>query len=316
MARCVSKAAALIALGAMAVVLATNASCNLLVDTSGLAGDAADASDVTAYDGTRDGSEAGAADAPTGAETAVVEAAPDADGPDPYFIAVMSDNPIAYFRFSDPPGPLGSNAKNEVAQSAISAQFPSTGITFRVPGALSDPRESAIRMTDSNAAVTLLGPTDFPGDVDFSIEAWASLDTPSDDGFLAQDMDGANGPGSGFFFFVTNMVNSEPEFRSEMWNGGVHYLYTQHHSPVLAQHFYHLVLLHTKSDHMDHLYVNGVGSEDGIVSGDGKRGTNAVPTTWGGFVGVLDELAYYNTALSLTRIGAHYAAHCAPACPL
>lgn len=232
------------------------------------------------------------------------ETSTDAAERDRYFDEVMSDGPIAYFRLAD----ATSAAKNEIAGSAIGAVYPGSGATRGVPGALSGSADGALRFDTVGARLGLLGPVDFLGDVPFTVEAWVKLDDFSG-GDIAEDMGfPLGGQRTGWIFFL-HAVGDAYNFRTEMWNDGVIFLYTEHARPATTSSFHHVVLYHSDVDHIDHLMVDGVTSAGGFTgNGVGERAVNGATLSWGGFRGTLDELAIYDKVLPQDRIRTHYSA--------
>lgn len=215
---------------------------------------------------------------------------------DPYYDAVMADGPIAYFRFADPTGP---SCHNEIVESSISATYPTAGVTRAVSGIR--PENAAVRFDDESAELLVFGGLDFPGDVPFTLEAWVRIDDLANTQSLYYHRN-AGSPTHG-----TWLTKWDGDLlRTEVWNDGTNLFYTLSYTPMLQDTWLHVVVRHVQGDR-DYLYVNNAEGEGGQVV-PGVRGVVEPNFRWAGFVGVLDEFAVYDAALSPSRIAAHFVA--------
>jgi hypothetical protein len=217
-----------------------------------------------------------------------------------YSASVLSDGPIAYFRFEDAAGP---SCINEIDGSPISCIYPTVDVTLRAPGA-----DGAGHCLSADTALTnVFGPLDFPDDVPFTIELWVRAE-PSLEGSsftLFSDMgDPSDLMGrTGTWLLVDD---ARTPF-SQTWVDGEHTLYTNGKSVLklpLGQ-WVHVALQHSD---IDRLFVDLQTADNGSLDGYLPRKVNDVPLSLGGFVGCVDELAIYDVALPADRLAAHVAA--------
>src|SRR4051812_9334389 len=117
------------ALGILSLVATSG--CSLLLDTNG----ASEADEPATVD-------AGA------------DASPDAGAAGVYRSLVLSDGPVAYFRFEET---SGATCKNEVPGSTVSCAYPASGIVRGGAGAFG----AAVCFENRDALVTFIGPTEF-----------------------------------------------------------------------------------------------------------------------------------------------------------
>jgi hypothetical protein len=228
----------------------------------------------------------------------------------------MGDHPVAYFRLSEPALPGKLLCHNEVACSPYTCSYSPSGVTFGAKG--ENPCATAVRLDPATGSVTFSGADgalDFPGDVPFSIEAWLEPD-PVDGAVPLVPLASAvtfattNALYNGYLIFMDGIG---PGPRDEMWVMGKLAFYSQIHGlPVPAVPF-HLVLVHSDVDHLDHLYLDGSNSKDDYptgMAGPGQplRPASGQPLQWRGFAGTLGEVAIYDRALTQEQINAHFLA--------
>jgi hypothetical protein len=111
---------------------------------------------------------------------------------------------------------------------------------------------------------------------------------------------GKSGTWLGFWKTDANRV------RSETWADGTHLFYTLSATAPPQDQFVHVVFLHRTGDR-DYLYVNGAEGEGSRLAA-GDRVSVASSFQFVGFLGVLDEFAVYDTALSSAQIASHLTA--------
>lgn len=210
-----------------------------------------------------------------------------------YRDAVMTDSPVAYWRLGEASGTVavdavGSNNGTYVASPTLGVTGPlsgdaDTGIT--VTGASSQ----YISIPDSNSLDV--------GDV-FSIELWFKRSaTQGTNQTLIHK--GASAPVLGFdtsnvpTFAISGIANLRKA------------------PAVTDQNWHHLVA--TKNGATKFLYLDGVEGNNDVGSGTGA--SNALALNIGRdnsgveyFSGSLDEVAYYNVALTSTQVNNHYTA--------
>jgi len=211
---------------------------------------------------------------------------------------VLADAPIAYFRFAEATGAV---AKNEVAGSSLTATYPVGGATRGVAGIR--PENAAVRFDDVNTTLPVLGTLDFPGDVPFTLEFWIQVEDLTASGRFFEHMTsggGKSGTWGGLWKADNNRV------RTETWANGTHLLYTLSPTAPPQGQFVHVVFMHRAGDR-DYLYVNGAEGEGSRLA-VGDRVSVASSFQFVGFVGVLDEFAVYDKALSSAQIASHLTA--------
>ena len=213
---------------------------------------------------------------------------------DPYYDAVMADGPIAYFRLAESGGTI---CQNEISGSSITATYPTSGATRAVTGIR--PENSAIRFDANTAQLSVFGGLDFPGDVPFTVEAWIKIEDASSTGRFFDHCDSPPLHG-------TWLGSYNGKVRTETWLNGTHIFYTMSQADFPENTFLHIVFKHVAGDR-DYLYVNGSEGEGSRLAAGDRAEVTAV-FTWSGFVGVLDEFAVYDKALSTPRIAAHLVA--------
>jgi hypothetical protein len=240
----------------------------------------------------------------------------DAACQDHYYATVMGDHPVAYFRLSETTLPANMSFKNEVPCSAYTCTYalgaalsPNVaGINACAPAVHLDSAASAILLRDPAGAL------DFPGDTAFTLEAWIAVDPV--DGALPLALLGtaltataSNGPGNGYHVSIVDFSPGYMGPRDEMWVDGSLSLLSQYSGLPSPSHYFSLVLTHDPTDHLDHLYVDGVNSgENNLLYSTGARPATGLPFAWTGFVGSLGEIAIYDHALSQAQVAAHFAA--------
>lgn len=209
----------------------------------------------------------------------------------------MADSPIAYFRLAETAGAV---AKNEISGSPLTATYPLTGAQRGVAGIR--PENAAIRFTDKKTQLPVLGGLDFPGDVAFTLEFWIWIDDVTQSGRIFDQMTSA--PKSGTWLGLWSTDNNR--LRTETWVNGVHVFYTLTATPPPNGQFVHVVFMHRKGE-KDFLYLNGAEAE-GYRLAPGDRVALATPFQFFDFIGVLDEFAVYDKALTGAQVAAHLSA--------
>jgi hypothetical protein len=292
---------------ALALLLGGAVGCTLLTPLGDLSGGADPADGVAPVTTRTDGETS--APLPDGASSTD---APPVDGGtgSRYAAAVLSDKPLLYYRFGEK---SGSPARDEV--SGATTPYPVTGITYGTAGHLAGDPDTAVT-TDGSGALALTQATDFDGVKPFSVEAWLSPSTM--------------GNGIGFFVDHESWTADRAGWLVLATNGG--YAFERYTaldaSPsnstvaasvvAVAGEWHHLV--GTYDGTTGRLYIDGVRRDTGVTAvplpangmpfSVGKQ--NCTPCSGTGFVGAMDELAIYPTALAEDRISAHFAAAAGP----
>ena len=210
--------------------------------------------------------------------------------------AVFADSPIAYYRLVDATD-VTSNHYNGVVNGTV---------TFGQTGALTNDPNPAALFDGSTGWIRL--PTNVNGNLQsaFSVELWQKLSTSSLGSFtlLLAASTGADAVGYQLEWSGTTALFFE------VGNGTTFGRATYTTNAVAGQ-WLHLVGTYDGSN--VRLYVNGVLQATTAYSGGAISTTNnpAIGALSGGgdfFPGTIDEVAIYNSALSGTRVAAHYTA--------
>jgi hypothetical protein len=264
--------------------------CSFFVDSEGLearratsdaAGEAASAADggTTATDG-------------TASDVVAVTSG--------YARAVLDDQPIAYFRLDEGVGPIAKDMMGNYDGKYIGA------VEFEAAGALTSEANAAIRFPgDPLLAAIELGTDLHLGGSPFTIEFWLApelIDQEYRRVLIKVDaLDaGANG-------WVIHLHQSVGLIAELMINGKSTYAGTPHD----INRYTHVAL--TFDTVTLRLYLDGVVVSSGVADGTfpatvAQLTVGMHPGGWNFFKGRLDELAFYKSALSSTRVQAHIAA--------
>jgi autotransporter-associated beta strand protein len=260
--------------------------------------------------------------ATTSVATLTVVAAPT----DAYAVAVLNNNPMAYFRLDETPDDAAGNNGKIAHDYAGGNNGVYSNTVLNVAGfpygpplpANTDPAAQFGTFATHNSYAGSI-PLDFAVPTNqnaaFSVETWVYGQGPQPNaGFVSKGY-GAGGEqfclsasagGNNFTFFVRDV------------SGAVHQVITGN-TPFAVQGWYHLVGVCDEPNGLVHLYVNGleVGTGAAITPGSGLLSSplsvaiGARPSIAGTnydtqLVGTLDEVAIYNYALSSNQVAAHY----------
>lgn len=220
---------------------------------------------------------------------------------DRYRAAVLADSPIAYFRFEET---TGTAAKNEIADSPVTAILPATGVTLGVDG-ISAARH-ALRLDSATSQLNVFGEVTPAGGQPFTVEAWAelTLGNSKSQSVFSNMTDQSSDARVGQWMFV----DADGLLRTETWDGTGLLFYTNIANTLsTSPTWVHLVFMYSDTEQRDIVYVNGATGEGQRVK-DGQRLAVEGPLKWSGFTGRLDEIAIYDKALTPARIAAHLAA--------
>ena len=271
------------AIGSAAALLV--ASCTLLTDTDGIAGiESARGVDASRLQ------DAIERDAP---DPRVVEGGADAPVVNKYRNAILADAPLAYFPFDEPSGaPLAT----DVVGAKVAAVF-DTGVTFGAPGIVG----SAVGFggTGYLKAGDVL---DWIGDAPVTIEFWIKVTpTSANDQLVLQKRAGDDSGLSGFVFYIHGVP---PIIQLEAWRvSGTRSAWMT----LPDAGFVHVVYTYDP-DGGPHLYTNAVQTSTAYPGSGGAPDTSAPLRIGEQVVGFIDELAFYDHAISPERVAAHYGA--------
>lgn len=250
---------------------------------------------------------ADAGGAPPSEAGAGVDAArsPDADAApsSSYAAEVLSDAPVAYYRFEDSPD--AETAKDEVGEHTASVVTKSAkGVVFGVPGA----RGTGVSL-DGMSSFDVGDVFDFAGKVPFTLEVWVKPKAKESYGNLIQKLTETSFDG-----YRLGLSDGEPSFtanRSGVAGPDQRVSLGAGSEAPLPLEFTHLVVTVVYKFQRGNatLYVNGVASPIGGYDSPGDLPDTSAHLLLGNlFEGALDEVAIYDKALSPERIRAHYEA--------
>ena len=214
-----------------------------------------------------------------------------------YKSTVLTDSPLAYWRLGEASGTTATDEKATYNGTYLN------GPTLGQPGAIQNDTNTSIGLNGINSSVSIPYKAEF-NSKPFSVEAWAyptggtgyrvvaaSRDYPN--GWLLNARDLASG--NNWSFWISNGGTAMLEL-----NG----------SPVVLNKWAHLV--GTYDGTSAKLYVNGVLAATGTTStfignakmpfiiGNAETGQNYP------FVGRVDDVSYYKTALTSAQVYTHY----------
>jgi concanavalin A-like lectin/glucanase superfamily protein len=236
--------------------------------------------------------------------TSAVASCP-ASSPDAYSRAVLSDAPIAYYRLDELSGPTLCDSSS----SAANGTYKTTGVALGVPGALLSSPDTAARVASPSAGVGD-GGSGLTGNHSFTLEGWVRS-TGTDQTQVLVDM-GTGGTGHIAGLGVTNQ-SSGSSVLLDTFNGVVYW-------PTGAVNLYdqqwHYVAV-TYDQVLDQVtaYLDGKNLGPKASSHPLNLGASNIRLGWWidtffnqPFVGDMDEIAVYPSALSPARVQAHFAA--------
>lgn len=214
-----------------------------------------------------------------------------------YASAVLLDQPIAYFRFDEPDGPIARSLVGEATGVYLG------GFQYGTMGGVGD-ANTCVTFDGSSARIELGDVFPFEGTTPYSFEVWVR---PTElDGFSRWiiDRSTSNAPldgyrmylGASFILFARRASDTEFGYVTASSKFG----------------WSHVVVTYDGARHR--WYVDAMLIENNAVTGSIGTGPGAFvvgDTTTGlthKFWGELDELAIYATELGAERVAAHFAA--------
>lgn len=216
-----------------------------------------------------------------------------------YSSEVLADSPLAYWRLGDTSGTTATDSSGNSKNGTYSG-----GYTLNTTGLLTSDVDKAVAFDGSSGMVTVADATDLTA---FTVECWIKT-SDSNAKLVARRGTDTSGDTTSIF----KLQISGGNIQGVVWkNGSTADSVTGTSVNNNAAH--HVAL--TYDGTTIRLYLDGasVGTPaSGIVSGAlptvDSALTMAGEATFANYAGVLDEVAYYSTALSGARIAAHYAA--------
>lgn len=220
-----------------------------------------------------------------------------------YGKVLMADDPVAYWRLDEPDG---SATAVDAAGSFDGSYLPGSGtLTYGVAPGIPHETNQAISVS-GKAQVQIPYALELNPHGPFTVELWiqpASLNAGPD--FI--DVSTSEGTGPHGWLLYQMLDNSLVwVLFSENWNAG----WLGGAPPVEANTWYHIVM--TYDGALYHGYCNGsqvaqMAYDPFVPNGDGWTSLGFRFDGGGaGFEGAIDDVAFYNKALSLDQIQAHY----------
>lgn len=222
-----------------------------------------------------------------------------------YADAVLSDSPAAYWRLGDSTGTQAA----DLTVNALTGTY-AGGVVKGVLGALPGDPDTAARFDGVNDRISMGDPASGLLDVgasDFSVEGWLRMSTAVDDTWAGKK--GSGSSGSWWHVGVTDDSGHLGQVRATIKAGSVT---RSAYSTVRVDDgaWHHVVVRFDRDTGLD-FYVDGApaGSTAGAMTSSIATTANFMVGRAGGmtyFRGDLDEIAFYRTLLSPSRIAAHY----------
>ncbi len=251
-----------------------------------------------------------------------------------YPTAVLTDSPIGYWRLDDGPDDAGGN-NGKVAfdyRGGHNGSYNATQLGVAGYNPVSDPDTAAefgvYGTEDSYVAdikdVDFSRATNAPSGNGFSIEAWVyGTDQTTDAGIVSKGYNGilTPGTGTGTEQFVLDVVGGAPKkFRFLVRDvTGLGHLAQSPTSPLNAvPGWHHVVGVCDQPNGKLYLYVDGLFAANGDLPANlgiltqplpvtiGARKANDLSTYNNQWIGRVDDVAVYNTALTASQVLAHY----------
>ena len=217
-----------------------------------------------------------------------------------YQSTVLADSPIAYWRLGETSGTKTADSAGTFSGSIIG------GMTLGIAGALAGDTNTAMRFDGKSAYVSVPDNNALDVTGDFTVEAWAKPTALSGIGGAIVHKGGATGyPVWQYRLSIT----SGNKWRGTVFVGNSNITVTDPSTPSTTSWTY---LVMTKAGSTLTLYVNGVAVATTTISGTVNTSTGilAIGRTGGSstdyFNGGIDEVAVYGTALTASRVQAHY----------
>jgi hypothetical protein len=275
-------------LGAAALLIAFLGACSLLTSTDGL--------DTGAHPAGAEGgpgTTSGGAGTTSGGDSGGPGADPDGGArSSSYRAVVMADGPAAYFRFEDT---TGNACANEVTGSRFNCVYGGTGVSRGAAGVAAS---AAVRVTP-DSTINVSEPT-FDFSQPYTLEFWVELDAPKP-GVIASTM--TNLTDTTRIGFTAFIWDTGGVFRTELWNTNFEGYSVAATAPSAGV-WHHIV--YGRDSGGDFSYFDGAKDEVGSSGDPAGNPKSTVPLAFTGFAGRVDELAWYDHALSSDRIVAHY----------
>jgi PKD repeat protein len=219
-----------------------------------------------------------------------------------YATTVQSDSPSGYWRLGELSGTSAAD-QTGAAPGTIKG-----GVTLGTPGALVGDSDTAMTFDGGSGYASVANRANLDPTGDLTVEAWVK---PAVVGTVGGAIVHKGGSTGNSVWQYRLSLTSAGKWRGTVFSGTTAFTVTDPGTPSTTQWTYLAV---TRSGSLLTLYVNGVSVATAPVSGAtnsttglfaiGRTGSSATDY----FNGAIDEVAFYPSALSSSRIYAHYTA--------
>ena len=222
--------------------------------------------------------------------------------PDDYASTVAADGPSGHWRLGETSGTTAADATGAPA-GAIKG-----GVTLGQPGALVGDANTAMAFDGSTGYISVANRAELNPTGDFTVEAWVK---PSVVGGVTGAIVHKGGSTGNSVWQYRLSLTSSGKWRGTAFSGSTAFAVTDPGTPA-ANAWTYLAL--TRSGGTLTLYVNGLSVATAAMTGATNTSTGLLAIGRTGsasadyFPGAIDEAALYPTALSSSRIFAHYTA--------
>ena len=218
-----------------------------------------------------------------------------------YSQTVLSDAPAAYYQFQETSGTTFADSTGNGRTGTLIGSY-----RLAQPGPLPASGDQSVQMSYSSAGYgTVADATVFNSTTSWSLEAWINTSNPGAQQGIVEKYSGTNG-------FALRLLGGTVNFYVQ--GSGVYQAVGG--TAIVGNTWYHVVATFDSASTTALLYINGAldagtrslsvteTAPSGISLKVGARGDDgSFP-----FQGNLAEVAFYSTALSAARVGAHYQA--------
>jgi hypothetical protein len=280
------------------------------IDAGGVVGAADGSPAVDAEDESLAPLDAAAPDTGNSVDSGPKDSALDEPSPAPadagasYESTVLADTPLAYWRVDEASGAVA----HDVTGNGNDAKY-TGGVTFGSGGALVGSTDTAVTLDGKTGFIDAGDKFGFPGNAPYTLEIWAlpqNLDTSYQRLFSREVQ---TTPRQGYLMFVRVGYTADPStFSLERWSGGQTNQCPEANAVLAVWH--HFVATYdgsTSRIYLDGSLAAAQPASTGLATTSASLWVGAsIFDTAGYFGGVVDEVAVYGTALSASRIAAHY----------
>jgi hypothetical protein len=222
---------------------------------------------------------------------------------------VVGDKPEAYWRLNDTTSPILDSMGRHDGLPYAFGQVDSnlTYLTYGQPGALANNSDTCMFFSSQYQNTVTVPYSSNLNTVPFTVECWAQLygSTPLSTYYAPVSSLAASGGDEGYLLYAAE----DNLWESWLGEGGTSWSFNQG-AEVQPNAWAHLVATFDGTNNC--IYVNGVLSQSKVVTAFFQNLTSSFNIGCNGaqngyyFEGYLDEVAFYQSALSATRVADHY----------